>query len=468
MLNIQSQKLFTMKTHHYIFLTTALFAVLFYKENIGLNLGILAIVYTILTYFKTLQKNRTTIFMVFIVTSVLSGIAFSWYGDIASFLAVVISVLLLSYRSRNRRMKILLLIPVFIVNCFSFICRVFNVDRWLPIQNTSGLWQKTLAFIFIPVIFISVFFGIYSAGSDHFARLFTDYELDIDLWQLICISVLGFFIAFNYWNYVVEKMIYKQNHIFENEFQNKDKIQKPTYSFLDLNSERMSGVISFFCLNILLVFFIITFNYEQFYEAVITPEQLSQETHERVSAVIMSIIMAILVIMFYFKSNFNFDPKAGLMKVLAKIWIVFNGILVISALLKNTEYIVSYGFTYKRLGVYAFLILSLIGLIMTFIKIQMQKKNVFLFNALIWYFYGTVLACSYINWGGIITAQNMKRDDFDLSYHLQFISFSEKHLLKYAEQIKDRQLEKEVLEKTKIEKSKTLLSKILYYETIHH
>nr|WP_314498380.1 DUF4173 domain-containing protein [uncultured Chryseobacterium sp.] len=455
-----------MKTHHYIFFTTALFAVLFYNENLGINLGILTTIYAVLTFFKTPVKNRTKQFTVLMVTSVLSGMAFAWYGDFASFLAVVISLLLLSYRSRERKMRILLLIPVFVVNCFTFICRVVNVDRWLPKQNISGLWQKTVAFIFIPLFFVSVFFGIYSAGSDHFAGLFTGYELDVDLWQLLCISFLGFFIAFNYWNYAVEKLIYKQNHILGNDFQNKDKIQKPTYSFLDLNSERMSGIISFFCLNILLLFFIITFNYEQFYETVKTPNKLSEETHERVGVVIMSIVMAILVIMFYFKSNFNFDPKAGLMKVLAKIWIAFNAILVISAMLKNTEYIVSYGFTYKRIGVYAFLILSLLGLIMTFIKIQMKKKNVYLFNALIWYFYGTVLACSYINWGGIITSQNLKRNDFDFSYHLKSVNFGEKDMMEYAQKKNSQKIKKEILEKVKIEKSKTLLSKILYYDTI--
>ncbi|AYN00282.1 DUF4173 domain-containing protein [Chryseobacterium sp. 3008163] len=455
-----------MKTHHYIFLTTAIFVTLFYNENIGLNLGILAIVYSVLTVFKTPEKNRTRTFMILLVTSIFSGIAFAWYGDFASFLAVVSSLLLLSYRSQNKRMKILLLIPVFVVNCFTFICRVFNLDKWLPKRNASGLWQKVLAFVLIPLIFISIFFGIYSAGSDHFASIFTDYELDIDLWQLLCISILGFFIAFNYWNYSVEKLIYKQNHVLANEFEAKDKIQKATYSFLDLNSERMSGVISFFCLNILLVFFIITFNYEQFYEAVKTPNQLSEETHERVGAVIMSIVMAILVIMFYFKSNFNFDSKAGLMKILVKIWIVLNAVLVISAMLKNTEYIINYGFTYKRLGVYAFLILSLIGLVMTFVKIQMRKKNVFLFNAMIWYFYGTILACSYINWGGLITSQNMKRDDFAINYHLQSINFSEKYLLKYAEEKQNTPLKKEILEKVKTEKSETFLSKILYYETI--
>ncbi|CEJ68580.1 hypothetical protein BN1195_00868 [Chryseobacterium oranimense G311] len=455
-----------MKTHHYIFLTAALFVILFYDQEPGLNLGILAIIYALLTLFKTPERNRTRTFLILFVTSILSGFAFAWFRDFPSLLAVVSSLLLLGYRSRNRKLKILFLIPVFIINSVTSVFRFFSFDAWLPKRNISGIWQKTLAFIIIPLLFISIFFGIYSVGSDHFAAVFRDYELDINIWQVLALSVLGFFIAFNYWNYAVERFIYKKNHLLNDDFQDADKIQKATYSFLDLNAERISGVISFFCLNILLIFFIITYNYEQFYEVSKTPVQLSEETHERVNAVILSIIMAVLVIMFYFKAGFNFDPKAGFLKILAKIWIVLNAILVCSAALKNYEYIISYGYTYKRLGVFAFLLLALIGLALTFIKIQRKKRNAFLFNTMIWYFYGTILACSYVNWGGIITSRNMKRKDFAISYHLEKINFSEKGLLKYADGKNDLKLKKKVLEKIKAEKSKTFLSKILYFETL--
>ncbi|WP_223601814.1 DUF4153 domain-containing protein [Chryseobacterium sp. GVT01B] len=455
-----------MKTHHYIFLTAILFVIVFYDQDIGLNLGILGIIYAVLTLFKTTEKNKTKTLYVLLGTSILSSIAFAWYGDFPSFTAVVSSLLLLGYKSKNRRLKILFLIPVFIVNCCTSFCRFFSFDEWLPKKNVPGLWQKTLAFILIPLVLVSVFFGIYSAGSNHFAALFTDYELDINLWQVFCLFVLGFFIAFNYWNYAVEKLIYKSNHFLDNEFQKDSRMPKATYSFLDLNAERMSGVISFVLLNILLIFFIITYNYEQFYEAVKTPVQLSEETHERVNAVIMSIIMAILVIMFYFKSGFNFDPKAGLLKILAKIWIFLNVILVISAAVKNYEYIVNYGCTYKRLGVFAFLILSIVGLALTYLKIQKKKRNIFLVNTMVWYFYGTILVCSYFNWGGFITSQNMKRKDFVVNYHLTSVNFSEKALLKYADEKNDQKLKKTLQTKVKSETSKTFLSKIIYYQTI--
>ncbi|MDR3026589.1 DUF4173 domain-containing protein [Chryseobacterium sp.] len=455
-----------MKTHHYIFLTAILFVIVFYDQDVGLNLGILGIIYAVLTLFKTPEKNKTKTLYFLFTTSILSSIAFAWYGDFPSFIAVVSSLLLLGYKSKNRRLKILFLIPVFIVNCCTSFCRFFSFDEWLPKKNIPGLWQKTFAFILIPLVLVSVFFGIYSAGSDHFAALFTNYELDINLWQVFCLFVLGFFIAFNYWNYAVEKLIYKNNHFLDNDFQNDSRIPKATYSFLDLSAERMSGVISFVLLNILLIFFIITYNYEQFYETVKTPVQLSEETHERVNAVIMSIIMAILVIMFYFKSGFNFDPKAGLLKILAKIWIFLNAILVISAAVKNYEYIVNYAFTYKRLGVFAFLILSIVGLALTYLKIQKKKRNIFLVNTMVWYFYGTILVCSYFNWGGFITSQNMKRNDFAVNYHLTSVNFSEKALLKYADEKNDQKLKKTLQTKVNREKSKTFLSKIIYYQII--
>lgn len=457
-----------MKTHHYIFLTTVLFIILFYDQNIGMNLGIITIIYSVLTFFRTPAKNKTATFFFLFISSLLSTAAFAWYGDFSSFLAVVSSVVFLVYRSKNRRMKTLLLIPVFVTNFFTAFFRILNFDGWLPKRNVPGLWQKTLAFILIPFILISVFFGIYAAGSNHFANLFTNIEFDINFWQLLAMIVLGFFIAFNYWNFTVERFIYKNNHILNNDFKKEEISPKPTYSFLELDAERMSGVISLIALNILLIFFIITYNYEQFYESVKSPVRLSEETHERVNAVIMSIIMSILVIMFYFKSGFNYDPKAGLLKILAKIWISLNAVLVISTMVKNYEYIVSYGFTYKRLGVYAFLILSLIGLIMTFIKIQLRKRNAFLFNTMMWYFYGAILLCSYINWGGIITYENMKRKDFDVNYHKTQINFNEKQLLKYAEEKHDNHLKKEILnlQRIKFQQNEKFLSKVLYYQRI--
>ncbi len=455
-------KLKNMKTHHLIFLTTAIFVALFYEETPGLNLGILGVTISILTFFNTQTRNRTNTFYAVFAASICSSIAFAWYGDFASFLAVFTSLFLLAFKSKNSELKSLFIIPVFAINFLTFIYRIFLFDKWLPTQRSEGFWQKIMAMVIIPGILLLVFFGIYAQGSSHFAALFSGYKLDVNIWEIIVLSILGFFLSFNFWNYAVEKFIYKQNHFLKNDFLQEERKEKPTYSFLDLDSERTSGVISFLMLNVLLVFFIITFNYEQFIELPKTANQLAEETHERVGAVIVSIVMAVLVVMFYFKGSFNFDKKAGMLKVLAKIWVLLNAVMILSAFAKNTEYIINLGLTYKRLGVYAFLILSIIGLMFTFIKIKQQKTNAYIFNQMIWYFYGTVLVCSFINWGNLATYYNITNHKGDFKF-LCSLNYNDRILNeKFPLEIKNRiNHNKEYNDKA------SFLSKNLYYETLN-
>lgn len=453
-----------MKNYQLILLTTVLFITLFYGETMGLNFGILGIAYAVLTYFKTPQKNRTRTFNFLVGTSILSSVAFVWYGDFVSFLAVLTSVFLMVFKSKNRELKSLLAIPVFGLNFLTFIYRFFHFEEWLPKRNTSLTTQKFISVFVIPAVFIIAFFGIYSFGSNHFSSLFTDFEFDFNFWEFLVLGGLGFFIAFNVWNFKMYPIFYSQNHALKDDFLNEDKIQKPTYSFLDIDAERKSGVVSLLALNILLVIFIITFNYEQFVEVAKTPNQLSVETHERVNAVILSIIMAILVILFYFKGKFNFDQQAKSLKILAQIWMMLNAVLVISAFTKNGEYILNFGMTYKRLGVCAFLILAVIGLVITLIKIQKQKTNAFLFNQMIWFFYGIILVSSYFNWGGIATQYNIKHKKGNLEF-LQTLNFNHQLLKDNFPQEYPILLDDECFYRSDVQ-NETFLSKTLYFENL--
>ena len=238
-----------MKKHHLIFLITTLFVILFYEQNPGLNIGILGIVVSVLTYFNTEESHKTKAFLALFVMSILSSFAFAWYGDFVSFLAIFTSLFLLGFTSKNKELKTLFVIPVFAINFVTFIYRFFQFEEWLPLRKTEGFWQKFLAVVLIPALLLLIFFGIYSKGSSHFASFFSDYELDINLWEVFVFTVMGFFLSFNFFNFKVYEFISKQNHYLKNEFLNEEKLTKPTYDFLDLNSERLSGIASFIGLN---------------------------------------------------------------------------------------------------------------------------------------------------------------------------------------------------------------------------
>ena len=125
-----------------------------------------------------------------------------------------------------------------------------------------------------------------------------------------------------------------------------------------------------------------------------------------------------------------------------------------------------FGLTYKRLGVYAFLILAIIGLLISFIKITKQKTNAFLFNQMIWYFYGTILLCSFVNWGNIITHYNISVNKGVEPIFLSGLNFNDEMRRDYFLQNKLDGLYLEISKEKEISRmqSNTFLSKALYYE----
>lgn len=460
-----------MKKYQIILASSLIFTLLFYNEAMGVNLAIFALLLTglICYFFQDRFTERTHLILV--VTSVLSCLAFAWYGDFASFLALSMSVLFLQFKTQDKELKIVQVFPLVFLNAFATLGRVFMFSQWLPERKIhNNFTKKLVAYFIIPAIFLIVFFVAYSFGSSHFSSLLTDYTLDIDIVEVVLIGILGFYISFSFWNYWVPEVCYEKNEMLNNDFNNIAEIKnQQTFSFLDLDFERKSGEVTLVLLNFMLLVFIVTYNYEQFFEVVKNPN-LSADTHERVNSVIFSIIMAVGLILFYFKGGFNFDKKAINLKKLAKIWIVLNGLLIVSTFIKNSEYIAVQGLTYKRLGVYAFLVLAIIGLVFVFLKITKQKTNAYLANQMVWYFYGTVLICSFVNWGNLITNYNISVNKCAEPMFLSTLNFNDEARREYfSKNHLNGQLE-EVKREEQIDEyqNKSFLSKALYYEFVNN
>lgn len=442
-----------------------LFTLLFYNEDLGLNWAIFGLVQIGLICYFFKEKLVKRLHLVLVITSILSCFAFAWYGDFPSFLAMALSVVFLQFKTQEPNLKLLQVFPLVIVNGLASLGRILMFSQYIPKRKVNNSFAKQLiAYFIIPAVFLGLFLIVYSFGSDHFSAMFTDYYLDIDAWQAFVLSALGFYISFTFWNYWIPEVCYQKNELLANDFKEEVKTEnKNSFSFLDIDFERKSGEITLFLLNALLIVFIVTYNYEQFFE-IVEKSKLSSDTHERVRAVIFSIIMAIGVILFYFKGGFNFDEKAHNLKKMAKIWIVLNAVLVVSTIIKNSEYVLYFGLTYKRLGVYAFLILAIIGLLISYIKISRQKTNAFLFNRMLWYFYGTILLCSFVNWGNLITRYNIavnKGIESDFLIRLN-----------YNNELRDAYFEEKNIDNVWVDydlqknKKASYLSKVLYYELI--
>ena len=458
-----------MKKHHLILACSLVFTLLFYKETVGVNLGTFGLVLTGMICYFFQQRFSSRLYLGLAITSVLSCFAFAWYGDFVSFLALSMSILFLQFKTHEGKLKILQIFPIILINGLASLGRILMFSQWLPKREIKNDFaKKIIAYVVIPAIFITVFFVVYAFGSEHFSSLFTDYTLDLDVLEAFLIALLGFYISFSFWNYWVPNYCYEFNSKLDNDFSDERKMKhQKTFPFLDLDFERKSGEITLVLLNCMILIFIGTYNYEQFFEEQMVVS-LSAATHERVNAVIFSIIMAVGVMLFFFKNGFNFDKKASNLKLLSNIWIALNGVLIISTIIKNVEYVAAFGLTYKRLGVFAFLLLAIVGLLITFLKIYKQKTNAYLFNQMIWYFYVTLLLCSFINWGNIITNYNISVNKGVEPIFLSQLNFNDENRRDYflLKKLDGKEIELSKEGQIRNRQSENFLSKALYYEFI--
>lgn len=134
---------------------------------------------------------------------------------------------------------------------------------------------------------------------------------------------------------------------------------------------------------------------------------LSDFVHQAVWSSIFSIIVAVGLIMWFFKGDLNFNKHSKLIKALVYIWVLQSVLMLLSTIIRNSWYIHQYQLTYLRIGVYVFLVLSLIGLFFTALKIFKTKSAWYLVckNFEAWLL--ILVVCSCFNWDRIITRYNI-------------------------------------------------------------
>jgi hypothetical protein len=157
-------------------------------------------------------------------------------------------------------------------------------------------------------------------------------------------------------------------------------------------------------------------------------EPVFKMVHEGTEMLIISIVLAMAVLLFFFKGNLNFYKRNKWLKYGAYAWIIQNAMLVCSVLLRDYYYILKHGLAYKRIGVLFFLLMVLVGLITVFLKIWARKTNYFLFRVNAWAGIVILVLATTIHWDELIAGYNLKRKD-TVELDVQFLlSLSDKTL----------------------------------------
>jgi len=440
-----------------VLLGALLFNIIFWQEKIALNVLffdafiLAAVFYLYQPAFKTpvvkwlMLAHIISLAAVVIHNTVLSKLAFS-----TTLLLVIVFTQYnhrsLWYAGASAVMNYILMIP-------SFITGVGQVEkRNMSFYNT----KKALRFIVIPVIMLIIFSLLYNfsnavfrdvlnmvgnAIQQFFSRFFDWFSWSRFWFLLLGIFVSGGLLLRSSVDLFSKKDTEKEDVLTRKKNDLRKWKQSPLFDLLSLlmgrfangilalRNENTVGIISLFLLNLLLLFIngldIVYVWFGFTYDKNIN---LSQYVHEGAGLLIFSIVLAMLVLLFFFRGNLNFYKKNKWLKAGAYLWIVQNVVLVVSVLFRDYYYIHEFGLAYKRIGVLVFLLLVLAGLLTVYIKISHLKTNYFLLKVNAWVVLAVMVVASCIHWDETIAGYNLARKT-SLPLDIKFLlSLSDKAL----------------------------------------
>lgn len=411
-----------------------LFSTLFYNQNIGLNLSL----FTILTILaigitnKEAYTDKSVIIkaIAYIITGVtifLFKTDLTIYANILAFFTFIGSV---SEKKSSIYINWINGMYTTVVSVFSKHFDNLNseVKKVKKEKINYSYWIKIIA---IPSIILIIFINLYRSGNPMFNDIILQLDFSFINLNWLLFTGLGFYLFNNITNPIQIEPI-TTTDINTGNYLVKNALKE--ISDIKIKEEKQLGNVLMLLLNGLIVLFLITYVMHLSEIHNMVASQLSTQVHNGVNALILSNLLAIAIILFLFRGHLNFYDKIKDLKNLTFIWILLNLCIVIVTIVINIEYIISFGLTYKRIGVLFFLTITSTGLITTLIKVSKIKNLWFLFRKNTQIAFALLVLASTINWDKIITYYNINNaDQMDLKYLIE-LSNNNTFLLKdYSE-----------------------------------
>ena len=418
------------KNDVFLIVSTLMYSFLFYQESAGFNFLIFNIIFISglnMIYLKSMLNKSIIIAE---IGALISAFSILMYGNGLSVFGNIVSLSLISGLTINQNSSVIIAVINSLFSYGSSIVFMF-IDLVKRRKSNSGSFNKRAIWaIIIPVFITIVFFFIYQGANPVFYEYTKDINLDFISFAWVLFTLSGLLIMYG--------VLYMKNiagvnnweRKFGNNLSPENFMNKSNGIFglkINIKTEQFSGILLLTMLNIL----ILTMNIFdlKFFTTGSIPEGItySDFLHQGIGLLILSIIIAISIILFYFRGALNFE-KSKLLKVLALIWIAQNVIMILSNIYRNNLYIEEYTLTYKRIGVYIYLILAIAGLITTIVKLIKNKSNWFLFGSNSWIAYCVLILSSLINRDYQIANYNInnsKNTDIDYLLELSYRALPE-------------------------------------------
>ena len=359
----------------FILIATIAYSYLFYDQNPGINFLLFSLLIVTLLLLNDKSVITKPSWVAAAIGSLLSAFFVFWWGTELQVLANLCSISILAGLSFNAESSIIVAsfntgtsiitsIPRFITQ---------SIKSNIGESNSDAIGSKLLILI-VPLMVSMVFVIVYRESNPIFKHFTDQINLDFISFNWCIFTLMAFFLMYGVFKYFPIPQINIADKKAGDNLPNITLEQHLLSDFgLSVSNEVLTGVILLVMLNIVLL---CVNGLDVFYlwiagqlPAGIT---LAAYVHDGANTLIFSIIMAIGIILFVFRGYLNFYENNRWLKTLAYAWIVQNALLVITTANRNYWLIESNGLTRRRIGVYVYLLLCLVGLTTTIIKVMQR------------------------------------------------------------------------------------------------
>ncbi len=401
-----------MKKNDWILLVSVLcYSYLFYEQFAGINFLVFNIVLLATLFIKDRSFLTKKALWLPLVGSIVSAVCIALYGDGLSVFANICSLVLLASKFVNQENS---LATSFIHGGFSVVSAPINMiidgihRSKRNKENRVGEKRNGVLFYIIPLAVSLVFFIFYRNSSALFKNLTDQIRFDFISIKWVFFTVGGLILTYGFYysKKIARLFIYEQSQQ-DGIIPSGKNVVSIIGNSIDIDTERRSGIMMLGLLNFLiLVVNVLDIKFLVFGGDLPQNFNYSAMVHEGINSLILSIITAIAIILWYFRGEQNYSGN-NILRVLAYIWIAQNVLMIVTSAYKNGLYIEEWALTYKRIGVFVYLLLASLGLITTAIKIRNIKSNWYLLKINIVGAYIALLLGCLVNWDLFIVRYNI-------------------------------------------------------------
>ena len=417
-------------------LGVVLFDWLFWREGGGVNMLVFT-VFILAVQFVLLPRHaavrRSGYFWLMVGGSLFGAAMMAVYGSGAAALACMASVLMLLGYVNQPHLKLVLYALLTAANSLAQAWLRVVASVRAPRNTGAGVrrsWFYGRLFL-VPLGILGAFHLLFAVANPRYEALSSQVLAQLGEWLVrllpdisighLLFIALGFLVTAGV--VVAVPVYYFADH--ESRFgefirRQRDRVasfgvRRPDFRFrdarmLDLRKEFLAAAAVFGLVNMLLLAVnAIDINWLWFGFEPTPGFDLAQFVHEGTYVLIFSILLAMGIVLWFFRRNLNFyQPGLPWLRWGATVWVAQNAVLATSVGLRNYYYILNSGIAYKRIGVCFFLLLVFFGLATVLLKIWQRRSAYSLVRLNSLAAYAVLLLLAAGNWEVWIAEYNLQ------------------------------------------------------------